>query len=339
MRSEDFARKIGVSPVTVSRVLNNSPLVSEKTRRRVLKAMEEMDFYPSAVAQSLARRSVRTLGFLLVLPKSFRSQGEDVSIDPWMQRVLNGVIESTREYGYNTLVDMVEDPLELARVLKSGQIAGCLIRIARYDTSTCRVVREIVRDLEMPIAFLDFFPLVDGALYINGGNLRGAEMVVGHLIDAGHRRIAHIQGNPRSYTTKQRRVGYLRSLRKAGLPFTRELIETGDFTERGGSEAMKRLMAQRPRPTAVFCANDRSAIGAIQAALEMGLRVPEDVAVAGFEDIEVAQFVTPPLTTVRYPFFEMGKVAAGRVLAALSGSDAAQAGEIPSPSLVVRQSG
>lgn len=341
MRVKDVAEKIGVSSVTVSRVLNGSPLVAQKTRERVLRALNELNFHPSAVAQSLARQSVKTLGYAIVTSKRFRSPNEVLTVDPWMSQVLQGAIQTSAASEYNVLVEIVESSYQLSRVLRAGQIAACLLRVSRYDNELLQEIQAALNDCEIPVIILDFYRFHDSLVYLNGEKTEGAQLAVDHLIRTGHRSIAHIAGHPHSFSSEQLMNGYFKALDSAGIAPSGRIVETGFFTEASGMTAMRRILSHSPHPTAVFCANDRTAIGALRVAISSGLRVPDDIAIIGFDDIEVAPYLTPPLTTVRYPYFEMGHQAADLAIAAIEAKHAQRLNrqcDLSQPELIVRGS-
>jgi LacI family transcriptional regulator len=291
----DVARASDVSIATVSRVFNNSPLVSEGTRRRVVSAAATLGYWPNGIARSLITNRTHTLG--LLLPDL---HGE------FFSEVIHGVDQLARERGFHLLVSRSSSSAEeLTSALRSmrGRVDGLVVMAPDVDAS--RALRHSVGNV--PIVLLNPEVPLQGCDTVSIANLQGSREIVGHLIRLGHQRIATITGPGQNIDARQRLEGYRAGLRDAGLEADPNLEFHGDFTERSGYVAAHELLRQRGRATAIFVANDHMAVGVLGALQEAGIRVPDDMALAGFDDIQMARYLTPPLTTMHVDMILMGQ--------------------------------
>jgi LacI family transcriptional regulator len=296
----DVAAKAGVSVATVSRVFNRKGPIREDTIRKVMDVAGEMQYVPHAGARSLSTRSTRTIG--VVLPDL---HGE------FFSEVIRGIDVAARQHGYHLLLSgSHSDRDEMRAVVQAvrGLVDGLIVMSPDLEPSA------LLADLPNGIDVVMLNSRVEGRPSITIDNSGGARDVVRHLCSLGHTRIAFIAGPAQNADAEQRRRGFRAESRAAGIE---ELELQGDFTEGSGHAAAQAIVAMRPRPTAIFAANDSMAIGALSAFREAGLRVPEDVALVGFDDIPIARFLTPPLTTVRVEIAELGRRAVAHVVGAL----------------------
>ena len=321
----DVARQAGVSVATVSRVFNESGPVGEGTRDRILRTAVKLRYVPNGTARSLTTNSTETVGVLL--PNLY---GEFYS------EVIRGVEGAVRERRYHTLLSSVHDGLdELVAALRTlvGRVDGLIVMSPDIGAD----VLEANLPAGLPVVLLGT-PVPDHASVVID-NAAGAEAMVRHLVGLGHRRIALIGGAPGNTDAQARRAGYRRALRESGVAADPALVVDGDFTESSGHAAARTLLALSERPTAVFAANDSMAIGALRAFREAGLDVPDDIALGGFDDIPVARYVTPALTSVHVPIHEMGARAVEAVLDAVESGEGDRTSTITlSTRLVVRES-
>jgi LacI family transcriptional regulator len=293
----DVARASNVSIATVSRVFNNSPLVSEDTRQRVVTAAARLGYWPNGIARSLITSRTHTLGALLP-----DLHGE------FFSEVIHGIDLASRTKGFHLIVSRSSaDADELASVLRSmrGRVDGLLVMTPDVDAAAS--LEQVA--VNVPTVLLNPEASVPGCDSVSIANVEGAYAVVRHLIGLGHRRVATITGPERNIDARQRREGWRAALRDAGIDPSPTLEVRGDFTEPSGYEAALEMLAREPRPSAVFVANDYMAIGALGAFQDTGVRVPQDLAVAGFDDIPMARYLTPPLTTVHVDMLELGQQA------------------------------
>jgi len=283
----DVAREAGVSIATVSRVFNDSSLVSEPTIRTVREVAERLNYWPNGVARSLITSRTHALGVLL--PDMY---GE------FFGDVIRGIDLAARQHGFHLLVSSSHaDSEALAEALRSmsGRIDGVVVMAPDVDAP------EAIRGFSAhcPVVLLNPGREVEDVDTISIANREGSHDMVRHLIGLGHQRIAMVRGPARNVDAEQRLEGYRSALREAGLGPSPDLEVQGDFTEGSGYESAADLIKRVPRPTAVFAANDPMAIGVMSLVRDAGLSVPGDVAVAGFDDIGMSSYTSPPLTTVR----------------------------------------
>jgi LacI family transcriptional regulator len=323
----DVASRAGVSVATVSRVFNDSGPVHEETRRRIREAARELRYAPNSAARSLSTRRTNTLGVLLP-----DLHGE------FFSEIIRGIdLAAQRRHHHLIVSSSHNDRSEVEAALRAmrGRVDGLILMSPDVDAET--LVAELPDAL--PVVLLNCAvrdPRFDGLEIDNAG---GTRAMVEHLVACGHRRIAMIHGAPRNHDAAERRRGYRAALRAAGIEPRPEWEQAGDFTDAAGHAAAVALLRLAPRPTAILAANDAMAVGALSAVREAGLRVPEDVAVVGFDDVPIARYVQPPLTTVRVNIGELGARAAGTLLQALADGDAHRPRHVVLPTtLVVRDS-
>lgn len=301
----EVASAAGVSVATVSRVLNGKGPVREVTSRRVQAAADRLRYVPHIGARSLITRQTKAIGVLL--PDLF---GE------FFSEAIRGMDRTARGAGYQLLVSGSHgDRTQAEAALRAmrGRVDGLVVMSPNVDGPT------LSANLPegWPVMLLNC--AVDGAAFdsINIDNEGGAAAMVEHLAALGHRRIAHVTGPIDNWDARERLRGYRRAVLSAGGEYTRELEVPGDFTEESGYQAARFVLGMHPRPTAIFAANDSMAIGLLSAFQETGVRVPGDIAVGGFDDIPIARFMTPPLTSVSVSIADLGARAMERLLAAL----------------------
>ena len=294
---EDIARKTGVSRSTVSRVINNQPNVREDVRKKVQDAIQETGFHPHAAARALASQHSSTIG--LILPHS-------VSLffnDPYFQQITKGIAQSCNQHDYTLalfLVGSKEDEKSIfPRVSRKGLLDGVLVQSGHHGDQY--IIGQLV-DKHIPMVVLGRPFRSDNVTYIDIDNVQASYEAVSHLIQLGRKRIATITGPKASAVGLDRLEGYRKALRENKLPADESLIVEGEFTEASGYSAMQMLVLSKP--DAIFAASDAMAIGAIRATRELGIRVPEDIAFVGFDDLPIATLSNIQLTTVRQPVLE-----------------------------------
>lgn len=320
----DVASEAGVSTATVSRALNGAARVSEKTRRRVLAAADRLDYWPNIAARALTTKLTHAVGVLL--PDLY---GE------FFSEVIHGIDLAARAEGLKTLLSSshadTDTVLAAARSMR-GRIDGLIVMAP--DHGSADAIRRIARGFDMVLLSPRFD--VDGCGSIAVANFDGAYAVVEHLIRLGHRRIAILRGPIGNVDAEERLLGWRRAMEDAGIESTRRLEFAGDFSEFSGYRVASAILSVKPQPTAVFAANDCMAIGFLGALPALGVKVPDDLAVAGFDDIRIARYMNPPLTSVHVDAQQMG-VRAVQML--VSRGKTAQAGrEVLPARLVVRES-
>ena len=323
---KDVARHANVSVATVSRALNGHPNVAEDVRQRILAVAEQLRYSPHHAARSLSSRRTQTIG--VVLPDLY---GE------FFSELMRGIDHVARERGLHLLVSSYHgNPQEQGAALRTmrGRVDGLLLMSPFVDGA-----EALAADLPpMPVVLMNPALAATGHASIGVDNHGGAMAMMRHLLGSGHRRIAFIAGPEDNFDACERLRGYRDALAQEA-PGIAPWILPGDFDEASGHDAGQALLASAQRPDAVFAANDMMALGCLFALNEGGLRVPDDIALAGFDDIPLSRYVHPPLTTMRVEIAELGARAIQRLLdAAPGGADPAASPELLSPRLVVRSS-
>ncbi|MBB6637951.1 LacI family DNA-binding transcriptional regulator [Cohnella thailandensis] len=298
---KDIARKAGVSVTTVSRALNGYDDVSETTRKKIKQVAEELSYSPNAVARSLVSKKTRTIG--LIISDINRAGAKDA----FAYEVLCGINDRAGDLNYDLLLFSTNPSKQMEKsytaLCKERNVEGAIISGLRLDDP---YLQEVIDQNSFPCVLIDIPRTGDNVAYIASDSRAGAAMAVQHLLDGGHREIAMINGHNQAFVSKERLDGYKDALAKAGVPFRQELVYDGAFTEDGGAEAMYQILLRHPETTAVFCASDLMALGAMRTLERMGRRVPEDMSVVGFDDISIAAYCSPKLTTIRQDKYEMG---------------------------------
>jgi LacI family transcriptional regulator len=323
---KDVAREAGVSVATVSRVFNDSELVSDDTRKHVRDVAGRLKYWPNGAARSLITSRTHAIGVLL----------PDLYGD-FFSELIRGIDLAAREEGLHLLVSGAHaDTNALIAALRSmrGRIDGLVVMAPEDGAATA------IHDAAggAPVVVLDPGLGLSDCDTISIANQDGAFQAVRHLAGLGHRRIATVTGPRRNIDAQQRVAGYRAALREAGIAHDAALEIEGDFTEPSGYRAVEELLDLSPRPDAVFFGNDYMAIGGLAALSSAGLRVPEDLAIAGFDDIAMARYLTPALTTVHVDLIEFGARALRRLLVLKENAADAPRHEIVGATLVVRRS-
>jgi LacI family transcriptional regulator len=329
MRStiRDVAKKAGVSVATVSRALSKNGIVAESTRERIKQIAKEIRYTPNASARSLSTKRTDTIAVLL--PDLF---GE------FFSEVIRGADQAAQQYQYHLLVSSSHnnrEDIELALHAMRGRVDGIIIMSPHIDAHTL----ESNLPKSLPVVLLNCSVDGEPCDSINIDNFQGAYQVVHHLLTHGHKRIAIIKGTAKNLDAEQRLLGYRHALKEGDAEISAGLEIEGDFTELAGQAAVKKILHLKPMPTAIFASNDSTAIGAISALRSFGVHVPREMAVVGFDDIPVAQYVRPSLTTVRIGISELGRAAVQTLLDSIKQKNMhAKRQVVVAPTLVVRES-
>ena len=325
---KDVAHHAGVSITTVSHVVNGTRFVSEVARLRVEEAVRELGYVPSAVARSLKNNNTRTFG--MVIPNNS---------NPYFAEIIRGVEDRCFAAGYNVILcnsnDDAKRQASYFRVLAEKRVDG-LVFVA---TGSDAVVRATLSGVSTPLVFLDREVAgVSNCDLVEVNHTVGGEIATRHLLELGHPRIACVSGPPGLSPSSKRRAGWKQALEFARVERKESDLARGDFTARGGYLAMQALLKHKPRPTAVFVCNDLMAFGALTAAREAGIVVPEQLSIVGFDDIDLAAFSAPPLTTVVQPKVRIGTLAAELLLERVETNRSEARHVILEPQLMVRGS-
>lgn len=323
----EVAASAGVSYATVSHVINNTRLVSPETRERVLAAMDALNYRPNALARSLRQGKTNTIG--LVLPDS---------ANPFFAEISRSIEDEAFRKGYsvflcNTELDTQRE-LFYVDVLSKKQVDG-IIFVAAGDQADSL---DFLLHRSMPVVMIDRdLPNVEADAVLTDHEL-GGFIATRHLLELGHTRIACIAG-PSSITPSAERItGYRQALDQAGISFDEQLIIRGDYHAQSGMDITHTLLRMDPRPTAIFALNDLMALGALRAAAEDGFSVPRDLAVVGYDDLEIARFTNPPLTTIAQPKKEIGAQAVNLLVDRMSHKNRPPSRLVLPPELIIRRS-
>jgi LacI family transcriptional regulator len=321
---KDVAREARVSVASVSRAMNGTPSVTENTRQHILGVAKRLRYMPHGAARSLITRRTNTVGALL--PDLF---GE------FFSELIRGIDLAARSRGLHLLVSSSHgDATEAAAALRAmqGRVDGLLIMSPHVDAD---FLHDNLPD-SLPVVLMNTAMKNTRYSTLNVDNYGGAFAITQHLIAQGHQRIALITGPTNNFDAEQRDKGYRAAMAK-GARGLQSQVAAGDFTEESGYRAGIELLAAKPRPSAVFAANDMMAVGCLFAFTEAGVRVPEDIALAGFDDIPIARYVTPALTTVRVRIADLGRTALERLAIRLENSgDAPSSAQTLGYEIVVR---
>jgi len=305
---EYVAQLAEVSKATVSRVLNNSPKVTEKTREKVMKAIKESGYYPSATARRLTTNKAETIGLIIPTP-------QDTTFgNPFYTEILRGFTHQAKIESYDLLLFINEYQFNYSRLFHDRRVDGLLlVGIKRNDKGITQLSKN-----KFPYVLTGKIDYKE-ANYVDADNKGGAYQAVSYLANLGHKKIAYLGGSFEFTFNQERFEGYLKAFKEHNLKYGKELTMESINTQESGYEAMHKLLESSSIPTAVFVANDLDAIGAMKAIREKGLRIPKDIAVIGFDDIQLASYIEPPLTTVRQPIYEMGITAISLLVQLIEG--------------------
>lgn len=312
-RIKDIARRLGVSPATVSRALSGTGLVAEPTLSRIRDAARELNYRPNVSARNL--RTQRSMAVLMVV--------RDIG-NPFYLEVMKGVEQAAREAGYSVLMGNTEnDPdreIGYFDMLRDGHADGMILMTGKLPA---RLQAEGLLASDLPVVVALETIEGSGLPHVQIDNLVAARDAVRHLIGLGHRRIAHITGPLPEVMATLRRDGWHAAMAEAGLPVPEAYQQRGDYLLHTGQTLCGVLLDLPEPPTAIFCANDESAFGAVHELHRRGLDVPGDVSVVGFDDIYLSEAIFPPLTTVSQPRAEIGREAMSLLLEVIAGAELA----------------
>jgi len=331
---KDIAKIAGVSVNTVSRALNDRPEINEETKRQIKEIAKKLNYIPNTIAASLASRKSKTIG--LIIPDL---------CDPFFAKQARGVEDTARQNGYSVIIintdEIPDHEQEALNTLYGIRVAGVIL------TSVFPAV-ERIKDLQrkqIPLVLLNRFLRQIDTDYVINDNKQGAYAATKHLLNLGHQRIGIILGPQHITSVQDRFTGYRQALAEAGVELRKEYVVYGEnLKPETGEEIAQQLLRLNPRPTAIFAYCDSLAIGACAGVRKMGLAIPRDVALVGYDDIPYAALLEVPLTTVAQPAYEMGKTACEILIERIQserekGGSAAQTKHIVfKPELVVRKS-
>lgn len=330
---KDIARIAKVSRTTVSFVLNNRTemKISEATRKKVLDIARKLDYYPNAIAKSLVKRETKTIGFFL--GQDLRSVLSDVLVP----QVLLGINKVALKKDYKMLLQYIEDSNNKSsyyHMVREKRIEGIILSSPRSDDEELIKLKE------------EGFPIVligqaekKSFSCSDIDNTEAARKIVSHLISHGHKRIAMVTNAPLNYTaSKLRLLGYRKALEEGNIDFNDELVAIGNFTPKSGFDVMKKLLSLKKIPTAVFVASDVIAFGAMDYIKRKGMKIPDDMALVGFDNTSLSGYVDPPLTTINLPGFDIGVNAASLLIDIMEDGNKSNKKIILDADMIIRRS-
>jgi len=336
---EDIARYLDLSKATVSLALNNNPVVAEATRQRVREAADKFGYRPNYFGKRLSKGKSDMIGLYILGGTAEQCNWARPSSWMFYNPILKAVSSELSQHGYrfNLEVISVEQATEeqiISSVIQEGSLDGMLLVVQDdIDYGFLKVVEES----RFPFVVLNL-NVAESISSVTIDNELGARKVVEHLVELGHRRIAYISGPPQDSNANERKIGFLAAAYEAGLEVNPELIHYGNWERSSGWEIAKLLMELESPPTAIFCANDHMAIGAIQMLQTEGIRIPQDISIVGYDDTELGQVVVPHLTTVFQPLGLMGELGAKEVLRQLDEESPEPVHLSLEPEVVLRES-
>jgi len=306
---KDIARMAQVSHSTVSRALTGSKQVNPETAARIRKIADEAGYRASAAARTMVMGRSNTIGVVVT----------NIA-DPFVAGVVDGIEDAAEERGYSVFLAnsnaQPEREMRVVRSFEERRVDGIIVTSSRVGA----LYVPLMERLRIPVVLLNNQHPSQFAHSVLIDNVEASLKATRHLIELGHRRIAYLGDRFGHQSDTERFAGYRRAVEEAGMGFAPELVAHGDGKPEGGQQAMAQLLALPGRPTAVFCYNDMSALGAMRQIRVEGLRVPDDVSVAGFDDLYMSQYLEPPLTTVRQPMRQMGRMAMETLLQIFDGA-------------------
>jgi LacI family transcriptional regulator len=324
----DVAKRAGVAPITVSRVINNSGYVSQEKRDRVEAAVAELDYVPNILAQSFRSKQTRTIALILT----------DIT-NPFWTDVAHGVEDAAREHKFNVILCNTDESesrqVEYVSVLMQKQVDGILLVPARSTPEATGAIQKqgtavVVLDRQVPTADVDV---------VRCDSEGGAYQLVQHVLSLGHRRVAVLTGPKDVSSAQDRVIGYRRAFLDANIDIIEDLIFYGKFVQASGYEMAQRALLVTPQPTALFAANNFIAIGAWRALRDAGLHIPKDITLVAFDDLPAGLVVDPFLTVAAQPGYEMGKQATELLLDRLTSDTPTKPQRIVLPTqLIIRHS-
>ncbi len=328
---KDIAKQLRLHYTTVSKALRDHPDISSATKDRVLSAAQELDYHPNSIAKNLKRQATSTIG---VIVPSIRND--------FFSAVISGVEEVAYGQEFNTVVCQSNESADREAIhvdtLISNQIAGVLACVAQSTTSGTHF--KTLQRQGVPVVFFDRVCEDVEAGRVVVDDYTGAQNAVKHLIQSGHRRIAHVAGPKNTSIGRERCRGYLSALEESDIPVDRDLIAYSGLEEKDGAAAFRQLLLRGRMPEAVFAVNDPVALGVYKEIKRHGLKIPDNVALVGFGDNTLSSYLDPPLTTVKQSPYEIGRAAAGMLLKRIENPAQEMVSEVQviATELVLRQS-
>lgn len=329
---KDIAKAAGVSVTTVSRALNGYSDVNAKTRERIEQTARDLKYSPNSLARSLVMNKSRTIG--LLVSELNRSGAKDM----FTYEVMCGINDAASDVGYDLILfstnSVKQKQKSYTQLCRERQVEGVIMQGIKRDDP---YIDEVIES-NIPCVFVDVDVEGEYVGYVTTDNVFGAQMAVKHLLNLGHTKIGMINGHDYAHVSQKRRKGYERELADAGIAVQKEYMVNGQFQEAEAELAAYALLQEQPEITALFCASDLMALGVMRAAKRLGLRIPEDLSIVGFDNIVLSEYTAPPLTTVSQDKYQMGYEAAQLLTAMLREEGSSRQSTTLDNQLVVRES-
>ncbi|SFB23382.1 MULTISPECIES: LacI family DNA-binding transcriptional regulator [unclassified Bacillus (in: firmicutes)] len=312
---KDIAKVAGVSVTTVSRALNGYSDVNEKTRQKIVRVAKELNYSPNTIARSLVMNKSKTIG-LLVSGLNKASVKDNITFE-----VLSGINVFTGGSDYDLVLFSTTSTKQrektYSQLCKDRMVDGVIVQGIRTDDP---YLKEVIES-NIPCVLIDIPFESDMIGYVTTDNLLGAKKAVNHLIDLGHTKIAMMNGHEYAFVSQRRLEGYRQALKENGIDVKSEWIANGEFSEEIAETQAEELFRTHPEISAIFCASDLMALGVMNAAKKLGLNIPDQLSIVGYDDIMLASYVSPKLTTIAQNKFEMGYQAAKLLVNMLEGKE------------------
>lgn len=328
---KDIAEVVGKSVAAVSRALNDYDDISEETRVHIKQVAREMGYAPNPMAQRLRKRTTDTLGLILPVfsPKNF---------DPYFTELLAGIANEAAEHGFDLLVSTCPPgPAEnqaYYRLINGRRVDGMIVTRPRWEDPRL----ELLQEKQFPFVVVGDTNLQNGTATVTDDTARGARLVVEHLAEQGHQRIALVNAPNDLVFSSKFFAGYQQAMIKADLPIDESLLAESNFSQKDGYRAGQTLLSRPEIPNAIIAADDMVALGVMAAAQDQGFEIGHDLTITGYGDILLSEYSQPPLTTVHRPTYTLGQRACQMLTAQLQGEIVAEMHVVIQPSLVIRQS-
>jgi len=308
----DVARALNISPSTVSRGLKDHPHIKEETRKKIKELAHEMGYQRNKFASSLRKRRTETIGVVVPKLNSY-----------FMATAIAGIEKITNKYGYGLIISQSQESgrqeVTCISTLFNSRVDGLLISLA-YDTEDLNHFNTLFKK-DIPVVFFDRVEECNGCMSVVIDNFKAGYEATSHLIDQGCKRIVHLGGNMLRNVYSERFRGYMQALADNNIDYDRNLLIISELDSQAGIDAARTMLKMKIKPDGIFTANDTSAVAIICELLKAGIRIPEDIAVAGFNNEPVSQVVQPNLTTVDYPARDIGEIAATSLLNILNNTE------------------
>lgn len=329
---KDVAKRAGVSPSTVSRVISGSTRISPATTAKIKEIMEELGYHPNIMAKSLVCKTTNTLGIILPRP------AEELFLNLFFSEFIRGIVSHASRAGYDLMMTSGASEREeveaITRLVKGRRVDGILLLSSRKNDP---VISFLVKD-EFPFVLIGRSPEHPGITSVDNNNIQAAYDATKHLISLGHKRIGFVSGPPHLVISQDRMEGYQKALKEYGLPMKQQWIVEGEFLQESGYRAMSLIMSLPERPTALVIIDDVVAIGVLRGLTEIGYSVPDDISIVSFNNIAMAQLTHPPISSIDIGIYQLGYTASQTLIANISGDNNHQNRILIPHRLIVRES-